>query len=860
MRLVWPLVFTTLAMLATRAGALPLDGNEAVAVGPLPAHLQGRHPLAEPVCTGQVRQLLPLDHRHVVVAIYDVPEVVAKVDALAGGRLLAAVEAWKRSEAAGRPDWAAFKLPAALHAEFLARAREELGERRLDEPSAYSVTSPDDTRYARPLPPAQVARSFVSLGGGRVPGGHEVDYAHYAILALPHPLQPGAAYEIEVADRGSVRFRYDELALVSRALKVNQAGYLPAAGPKRAYLGGFAGGLGPLPLEQATTFRVIEVGSGREVLTGSVRLEERNPRFAPKPDSAPGSPRPTMYGEDVHVLDLGPLTDEGVFLITVPGVGRSWPFRHGRHAYGEAFYIAARGFFHQRAATHLDARHTAWARPRSPLHDRILEGSYVAFPIQAEPPKGYEIFDAVAASADPDRVVEDVVGGWYDAADWDRNDRHLVAVHDMLTAYEARPEAFTDGQLFLPESGNGVPDLLDEAAWGLECWRRSQNPAGGISGFIETSTHPAYDDPRHPYVFSRRTRWSSLGYAAAAAHLARLLAGFDDPAAVRWAESARRAWEFGTDPANSLGRVTLAARRQRGRGEPYELAWEEKDDLVAPFRLHAALELARLTGERSFLEGVAADAEAGHAPFQWRFSHRDASGWMYAGLALDPDRRLPPELVARWRQRFIAEADRLVAQLETMPYRQTWPREQDYWAGWGATAVVNFNRCLFVAWRLTGEPRYRDAIVANTDFMLGCNPLGLSWTTGIGCAYPIDIQHAWSERDGIVDPVPGLTIYGINGGPAMHHRGRDLVWDVRGTGPEPVRFLAEAGRQVPFYRCWSAHPHLNTGQCEFTVHETCAALLFSTAILLEPGWMPDAELRGRRPRRPEDLFGSWPPP
>jgi endoglucanase len=434
-------------------------------------------------------------------------------------------------------------------------------------------------------------------------------------------------------------------------------------------------------------------------------------------------------------------------------------------------------------------------------------------------------------------------------------------VFDMLNAYEHSPAAFTDGQLNIPESGDGVPDLLNEAGWGLECWRRSQDARGGISGFIESFTHPNYSDTNFPYAFGPRTRWSSLAYAAAAAQFARVVKPFDGKRADLYARSAQRAWQFGIDPKNSLGKITVHAKRQRGKGEAYTMDWEEKDEYSTPFRLHAALQLFRLTKDAAYLKDIGDLADAAKpGPFMWRFSHRDYSAWIYADLALDPEKALPPELVAKWRKTYIDEADKLVARLVEMPYRQTWPRSQDYWAGWGASVVVNFNRCLFIAGQLTGDAKYRDALINNTDFMLGANPMGMSWTTGIGFVYPIDFQHANSEEDGIMDPAPGITIYGINAGPAMHFRGRDLVWDSKGPDGKPIAFLKEANRHVPFYRCWSAHPQANTAQCEFTVHETMSAVLFSTAVLMDKGWMPDASLKARRPRQEQYLFGYWPLP
>ncbi|HMP76395.1 MAG TPA: glycoside hydrolase family 9 protein [Kiritimatiellia bacterium] len=842
---------------ADHAGAKPLGGRTDVEFCAMPAEREGRYPIALPTYAGQVRQLHLLNDRWLVVGIYDLPELAAHIDKLSEGKLEEANRQWREGQEKGQPHWGAWVTIPKILKEFTVRAREELGERKLEEPAAYAIISTDDPAYKTARRPARATRTLISLGGNRLPGMHEVDYGHYGILELPAPLQPGRSYTVRVIGRGEVTFTYDENRMVSRAIKVNQAGYRPDAPRKLAYLGAFACELGAVPFDHAKEFSVVDARTGKAVFAGPVRLIERNPRFAPKNAEQDAATRPFMYGEDVYELDLTGLKDEGNFFITIPGVGRSWPFRHARDAYGEAFYIAARGFYHQRAATALETPYTVWTRPKSTMHDTIYEAGYLAFPQQTGGPKDLPIFDAVGGTMDLTRFTTNVIGGWYDAADWDRNQAHYVAAFDMMWAYEHAPARFTDGQLNLPESGDGIPDILNEVQWGLECWRRSQDERGGVSGFIEANTHPGYDDPKHPYAFSMRTRWSSLIYAAAAAQYARLVKPFDAKRSALYRESALRAWAFGADPANSLGRITLHAKTKRGTGEPYTREWEETDKIVAPYRLHAALELNRLTGDPAYLEGIGELAAQGQGPFQWMFSHKDFSGWIYAGLALDREKRLPAEVVQKWREAFIRSADGLVNQMTNVAYRQTWPRSQDYWAGWGASVVVNFNRCLFIAWQLTDDEKYREAILLNTDFMLGANPLGMSWTTGIGYVYPIDIQHANSENDQLMDPVPGITIYGINGGPAMHYRGRELVWESKGPDDKPVSFMKEENKSVPFFRAWSAHPHVNVGQCEFTVHETSAAMLFSTAILLDDGWMPDAALKTRGPRRDDLLFGYW---
>lgn len=61
-----------------------------------------------------------------------------------------------------------------------------------------------------------------------------------------------------------------------------------------------------------------------------------------------------------------------------------------------------------------------------------------------------------------------VCGSWRDAGDFDRRTYHFQVVDSLLSIYLLFPENFKDAQLDLPESGNGIPGIIDEAAWGVE--------------------------------------------------------------------------------------------------------------------------------------------------------------------------------------------------------------------------------------------------------------------------------------------------------------------------------------------------------------------------------------------------------
>jgi len=76
-------------------------------------------------------------------------------------------------------------------------------------------------------------------------------------------------------------------------------------------------------------------------------------------------------------------------------------------------------------------------------------------------------------------IAEATWGGWSDAYDNDQRPVNFICVFDILLAYYLNPEAFTDNQLYIPETGNGIPDIIDEALWQIDWWLRMRDSEGG---------------------------------------------------------------------------------------------------------------------------------------------------------------------------------------------------------------------------------------------------------------------------------------------------------------------------------------------------------------------------------------------
>ncbi len=75
----------------------------------------------------------------------------------------------------------------------------------------------------------------------------------------------------------------------------------------------------------------------------------------------------------------------------------------------------------------------------------------------------------------------DVSGGWHDASDYLQYvTTSATAVFQMLHAYSLHPGSFRDAFAADGRAGkNGIPDILDEAKWGLD-WLVKMNPSPGL--------------------------------------------------------------------------------------------------------------------------------------------------------------------------------------------------------------------------------------------------------------------------------------------------------------------------------------------------------------------------------------------
>ena len=630
---------------------------------------------------------------------------------------------------------------------------------------------------------------------------------------------------------------YDETK-PSPLFKVNQVGYQPGA-PKFAYAGAW---LGPAygawkPKTQMKEWELVDSRTGRTVFRGG------EPRLrVPDDKTKEGVP---FTGEDTYEMDFSSVTAPGTYFVRIPGVGRSDVFKIAASAAEEAFRVHMLGLYQKRCGIAKTEPFTHWTA--GACHSAAVRGTFPPEEGKLEPKvKWFEIIrDNTGWSGE--RIA--AAGGWHDAADYDRRPMHLNIVNDLCSVYLMKPENFYDGQLSIPENSNGIPDILDEAEWGLRHLLAVQQKDGGVGTWIETTGHPGPGNVAEkddmPYAISRATRRSSLMYAAHAALLARCHAAFRE----KYFESAKRAWDFAlaAHPAEEIFFVKREKGRIFKRTEEMAVRWREDADLPAEYLLKAAVNLAALANDASYLEPV----QRGRMQISERLAK---NAWNNIPLLFSGESALGiPEAVksvyARWEKPKMNAAKGVLEQSEgAYAYRAPWWRPRQGWVhamGFGHSHPLVRAQYLVFAHRTTGDRRYLDAAFAAADFHNGCNPQGATLTSGLGKTYPVAFLDLPSYVDGIAEYVPGITPYRWTY--AMPPKAVEMVF-----GGDRAR-----ASKWPIWRRWGNLENRTVAASEYTVWETIAPAASVTGYLVDPAGKTPPAAPARPAQKLSDLPGYW---
>ena len=314
-------------------------------------------------------------------------------------------------------------------------------------------------------------------------------------------------------------------------------------------------------------------------------------------------------------------------------------------------------------------------------------------------------------------VVIQAYGGHHDAGDYNPRAHYEVA-QKLMNVYEMAPRKFYDGQLNIPEKGNGLPDILDEAYWALRLWIDLQDKDGGVRNGTESDGDPNFIqtvelDPRKDFAYAKDAEGSFL-FAGMMAQASRLwLANGKTAEAAQFLEKARKAYDWAV--ANPLKVKDSAFFGFR----------------VAPVRAYAAAQLLHTTREprfnKDFLDFcVWSQKPDADLEVHKHYDMQDAA-WAYV---MCPDSLVDVKIQAAIKAAVIRKADGFMQQCSTMAYafiRHPWAP-----INWGTGAYQNFLTQVAQAYTLTGDRKYLYWMVRTFDNTLGANPLCRSYIVGAG--------------------------------------------------------------------------------------------------------------------------------
>ena len=618
----------------------------------------------------------------------------------------------------------------------------------VDRKESYAIVSDDDPAYAQAAAPAAVFRKTKPSDFARVEGWpFQAPLRHVIYLKGPRPFQEGKHYRVRFANGAlpEQAFVCDSANLRSEAVHVSHLGFRPDDPAKVAFLSCWLGSGGGVAYPDGLTFRVVDAG-GHEAFCGAVVRTVRT--------SEPEDAYKRNYsGVDVWIMDFSALKKPGTYRVCVDGLGCSYPFVIADDVWRRAFAVSARGFYHQRSGIELGPPYTEYRRPVC-FHS---ENGVVVHASECGLIDSGNGLNAKGTDEDnfgnlvkgrTDRVVENAWGGYMDAGDWDRRIQHLIASRYLIELAELFPKTFDTLSLNIPESTNALPDVVDEALFNLDCYRRMQTPEGGIRGGIESSDHPrhgecSWQESQEVMAYAPDV-WSSYVYAGAAAQAARWFEKRDAALSAVYRGSALRAMAWAESKF----------------GERPSYPHDVRDD-----RNLAAAELFRLTGDAAWQElfvKTTVFTASGVDLFVWENHDQREAAWTYVRTERTG---MDEKIKGYCREAILREADDRVRNCGKAGFR--WAKFEWAPGQWGAFSAPD-GVSLARAHRLTGNETYLRTLVLACQTGGGANPLNLCYTTGLGAESPQHPLHI-DARLTHQAPPPGITV----GGPIDVKRDKD---------------------------------------------------------------------------------------
>ncbi len=353
---------------------------------------------------------------------------------------------------------------------------EHLNTTAAQQAEKWKVSSADDPSFAAQAPLAVWRKSKPMNTDNKL----ESELDHWLFLKLPQPMRQGRTYTVTIpngigSDKTTASVKFDIWNTQSEAIHVNIIGYAPTESIKAADLYQWLGDGGQRDYKswEGRKVYLYDVKSGKKQQAGTVKF------WKPSTASSKEAGGKNLIGSDVWNIDFK-CNRPGRYRLVVEDVGCSMDFDISPTVYHQPYHYSVRGYYYMRLGEPIDPEHVT-PIPRQPQF------------IPETDPKGFTIYKTDFQPWDPEwralrtdvwdephfkpalqsifwrhrlpgnPVAIYVKGGHSDAFDWDRHLAHVSNIYDMLLPYLLTNGALSEDDLGIRESGNGIPDIIDEA-------------------------------------------------------------------------------------------------------------------------------------------------------------------------------------------------------------------------------------------------------------------------------------------------------------------------------------------------------------------------------------------------------------
>jgi endoglucanase len=572
---------------------------------------------------------------------------------------------------------------------------------------------------------------------------------HVIYMEVPFPLQQGQSYAIAPApsvntDQTSMGFVFDIFSSVSEAIHINLAGYQLGSGMMAADLYHWMGdgGARSYAAFEGNDVILLNTLTGQQTTAGKVRFW--------KESGTEGSGY-NFAQSDVWTIDFGGAHPPGTYRLVVEGVGCSPVFDIAGDSFAEPYRVATLGYFYMRLGQDSPDMNP---RPRLPLFIPGIDSTIVY--ISDLHPYHPDWQDIRQRTTDPwdhprefaryasDRTNDNAWGGYSDAYDWDKRLPHVSSIYDMLLPFILTRGAMRNDDFGIAESGNGIPDILDEARYEVDAWLRMRDGMGYAHGIS------------CPYSETNRIRYQGGTTAIAAwanalnsAMLAESFRIADLPTLMQvYLDSATVAFHY----ADQLGDPMLDLSEGDGTGRI-----RGRD-----FRMMAAAFLYNLTGNTAYEDIMKAESvvTSERSPIIDTMKHNQLYG---IAAYLTTDRTVNhPALFDQMKASIIQEARTMEAgyTLQRPSRRATCNAAGYFWT------LQNVQRSI-VAHAVSDDPAekafFLNALLLEAGWSLGRNPTNriqmTTASTRLAGKRSVEFAYTSGYNDGMPGLHPGHTPY-----------------------------------------------------------------------------------------------------